>query len=169
MYTETISSLYQVLKDEVIHTQHTTVKDSHPLLFTQSKVVSAWGTQSSIGTGDSLRYFIYSFLRTAKYWVYSLNYSNFKLELNNWSSKSIREGEGKVHKDKKPTVMVFSIVKKVKHQILYCVLSDVYFLLYRCTHVHRCGSLWCLPQLLSTIIFLDRFLTELGAHRIWVD
>lgn len=130
-----------MLKDEVIHTQHTTVKDSHPLLFTQSKVVSAWGSQSSRGTGDPLRYFylfIYSFLRTAKYWVYSLNYSNFKLELTNWSSRSIREGEGKVHKDKKLTIMVFSIVKKVKHQILYCFLSDVYFLLYRCTNVHMC-------------------------------
>lgn len=46
-----------MLKDEVIHTQHTTVKDSHPLLFTQSKVVSAWGSQSSRSIGDPLRYF----------------------------------------------------------------------------------------------------------------
>lgn len=64
--------------------------------------------------------------------------------------------------------MVFSIVKKVKYQILYyCFLSDVHFLLYRCTYVHMCVEasgvfLGCSP-LLS---FLDRFLTELGAHRI---
>lgn len=152
MYTETISSLYQVLKDEVIHTQHTTVKDSHPLLFTQSKVVSTWGTQSSRGTGDSLRYFIYSFLRTAKYWVYSLNYSNFKLELNNWSSKSIREGEGKVHKDKKPTVMVFSIVKKsnIKFYIVFFLMYIFFYIgAQMCTDMEASGVFLSCSPLLS--------------------